>query len=39
MTLRRRFGQAPIFTQFASTFGEVDDKIIEYHRAARGGSG
>jgi len=32
MTLRNRFVQAPIFTQFASTFGEVDDKIIEYHR-------
>jgi 2,4-dienoyl-CoA reductase (NADPH2) len=40
MTLRNRFVQAPIFTQFASTFGEVDDKIIEYHRArARGGIG
>ena len=40
MTLRNRFVQAPIFTQFASTFGEVDDKIIEYHRArARGGTG
>lgn len=32
--------QAPIFTQFSSTFGEVDDKLIEYHRArARGGVG
>jgi 2,4-dienoyl-CoA reductase-like NADH-dependent reductase (Old Yellow Enzyme family) len=40
MTVRNRFVQAPIFTQFASTFGEVDDKIIEYHRArARGGIG
>jgi 2,4-dienoyl-CoA reductase (NADPH2) len=38
--LRNRFVQAPIFTQFASTFGEVDDKLIEYHRArARGGVG
>ena len=40
MTLRNRFVQSPIFTQFASTFGEVDDRIIEYHRArARGGFG
>lgn len=40
MQLRNRFVQAPIFTQFASTFGEVDDKLIEYHRArARGGVG
>ena len=40
MTLRNRFVQAPIFTQFASTFGEVDEKLIEYHRArARGGVG
>ena len=40
MTLRNRFVQAPIFTQFASTFGEVDDRLIEYHRArARGGVG
>lgn len=38
MHLRNRFVQAPIFTQFASTFGEVDDKLIDYHRArARGG--
>jgi 2,4-dienoyl-CoA reductase-like NADH-dependent reductase (Old Yellow Enzyme family) len=38
MQLRNRFVQAPIFTQFASTFGEADDKLIEYHRArARGG--
>ena len=40
LRLRNRFVQAPIFTQFASTFGEVDDKLIEYHRArARGGVG
>ncbi|TWH14824.1 2,4-dienoyl-CoA reductase (NADPH2) [Rhodococcus rhodochrous J45] len=40
MTLRNRFVQAPIFTQFASTFGEVDERLIEYHRArARGGVG
>jgi len=40
LQLRNRFVQAPIFTQFASTFGEVDDKLIEYHRArARGGVG
>lgn len=40
MHLRNRVVQAPIFTQFASTFGEVDDKLIEYHRArARGGVG
>jgi 2,4-dienoyl-CoA reductase-like NADH-dependent reductase (Old Yellow Enzyme family) len=40
MQLRNRFVQVPIFTQFASTFGEVDDKLIEYHRArARGGVG
>jgi dimethylglycine catabolism A len=40
MTLRNRFVQAPIFTQFASTWGEVDERLIEYHRArARGGVG
>ncbi|UZG55435.1 NAD(P)/FAD-dependent oxidoreductase [Rhodococcus opacus] len=40
MTLRNRFVQAPIFTQFASTFGEVDERLIEYHRArAHGGVG
>ena len=40
MTLRNRFVQAPIFTQFATTWGEVDDRLIEYHRArARGGIG
>jgi 2,4-dienoyl-CoA reductase (NADPH2) len=40
MQLRNRFVQAPIFTQFASTFGEVGEKLIEYHRArARGGVG
>jgi dimethylglycine catabolism A len=40
MTLRNRFVQAPIFTQFATTWGEVGDRFIEYHRArARGGVG
>ena len=40
MTLRNRFVQAPIFTQFATTWGEVDQRLIEYHRArARGGVG
>lgn len=40
MTLRNRFVQAPIFTQFATTWGEVDQRLIEYHRArARGGIG
>ena len=40
MTLRNRFVQSPIFTQFASTFGEVDNRLIDYHRArARGGVG
>ena len=40
MTLRNRFVQAPIFTQFAGTWGEVGDRLVEYHRArARGGVG
>ena len=40
MTLRNRFVQAPIFTQFATTWGEAGDRFIEYHRArARGGVG
>ena len=40
MTLRNRFVQAPIFTQFATTWGEIDQRLIEYHRArARGGVG
>ncbi len=40
MTLRNRLVQAPIFTQFAGTSGEVTDRLIEYHRArARGGVG
>jgi len=40
MTLRNRFVQAPIFTQFASTSGEASERFIEYHRArARGGVG
>ncbi|MEJ2864716.1 oxidoreductase [Actinomycetospora flava] len=40
MTLRNRFVQAPIFTQFATTWGEVDQRLVEYHRArARGGVG
>lgn len=40
MTLRNRFVQAPIFTQFAGTWGEVGDRLVEYHRErARGGVG
>jgi 2,4-dienoyl-CoA reductase-like NADH-dependent reductase (Old Yellow Enzyme family) len=40
MTLRNRFVQAPIFTQYATTWGEAGEKFIEYHRArARGGIG
>lgn len=40
MTLRNRLVQSPIFTQFAGTFGEVSDRLIEHHRArARGGVG
>lgn len=40
MTLRNRFVQAPIFTQFATTWGEAGERFIEYHRArARGGVG
>jgi dimethylglycine catabolism A len=40
MTLRNRLVQAPIFTQFATTWGEVSERLIEYHRArARGGVG
>lgn len=40
MTLRNRFVQAPIFTQFATTNGEAGERFIEYHRArARGGIG
>lgn len=40
MKLRNRLVQSPIFTQFAGTFGEISDRLIEYHRArARGGVG
>lgn len=40
MTLRNRFVQSPIFTQYAGTFGDVSDRMIEYYRArARGGVG
>jgi 2,4-dienoyl-CoA reductase (NADPH2) len=40
MTLRNRFVQSPIFTQFATTWGEAGERFIEYHRArARGGIG
>jgi dimethylglycine catabolism A len=40
MTLRNRVVQAPIFTQYATTWGEASRKLIEYHRArARGGVG
>jgi 2,4-dienoyl-CoA reductase-like NADH-dependent reductase (Old Yellow Enzyme family) len=40
LTLRNRFVQAPIYTLFASTWGEAGDKMIEYYRErARGGVG
>jgi 2,4-dienoyl-CoA reductase-like NADH-dependent reductase (Old Yellow Enzyme family) len=40
MALRNRFVQAPIYTLFASTWGEAGEKIIEYYRErARGGVG
>jgi len=40
MTLRNRLVQSPIFTQYATTWGEASRKLIEYHRArARGGIG
>lgn len=40
MTLRNRLVQSPIFTQFAGTYGDVSDRLLEYHRArARGGVG
>lgn len=40
MKLRNRFVQSPIFTQYAGTFGDVSERMIEYYRArARGGVG
>lgn len=40
MALPNRMVQSPIFTQYAGAFGEVSDRLIEYHRArARGGVG
>ncbi len=40
MRLRNRFVQSPIFTQYATTWGEASSKLVEYHRArARGGIG
>ena len=40
MTLKNRFVQSPIFTQYAGTWGEVSDRLIEYYRErARGGAG
>lgn len=40
MQLRNRLVQSPIFTQYATTWGEASSKLIEYHRArARGGVG
>jgi 2,4-dienoyl-CoA reductase (NADPH2) len=40
MRLRNRLVQAPIFTQYATTWGGASRKQIEYHRArARGGVG
>jgi 2,4-dienoyl-CoA reductase-like NADH-dependent reductase (Old Yellow Enzyme family) len=40
LTLRNRFVQAPIYTLFATTWGEAGEKMIEYYRErARGGVG
>lgn len=40
MELSNRLVQAPIFTQYATTWGEASRTLIEYHRArARGGVG
>lgn len=40
MTLRNRMVQSPIFTQYAGTYGDISDRLLEYHRArARGGVG
>ena len=40
MILKNRFVQSPIFTQYAGTWGEVSDRLIEYYRErARGGAG
>lgn len=40
LELRNRFVQAPLYTYFASPWGEACDKIIDYYRArARGGVG
>ncbi|MFP7364200.1 FAD-dependent oxidoreductase [Corynebacterium callunae] len=40
MKLRNRMVQSPIFTQFAGTYGDISDRLLEYHRArARGGAG
>ncbi len=33
MRLRNRFVQSPLFTQYATTWGEASDRLIEYHRA------
>ena len=32
MRLRNRFVQSPLFTQYATTWGEASDLLIEYHR-------
>lgn len=36
MTVRNRFVQAPIYTLFASVWGEADEKMIEYTGLVRG---
>lgn len=33
MTLRNRMVQSPIFTQYAGTYGDISDRLLEYHRA------
>lgn len=40
MELRNRMVQSPIFTQYAGTYGDISDRLLEYYRArARGGAG
>lgn len=38
MALPNRMVQSPIFTQYVGAFGEVSDRLIEYHRARARGS-
>jgi 2,4-dienoyl-CoA reductase-like NADH-dependent reductase (Old Yellow Enzyme family) len=33
MRLRNRFVRSLLFTQYATTWGEASDRLIEYHRA------